>query len=113
MSFAMKRYAVFVLFILFFLVGCGRTHYLTVEERNVRVFLKHPDASTVLFASSLNGFEPVEAKKTDDAIWTVVVPKRSEFRYFYVVDGTVFVPPCPFKEQDDFGSQNCIYVPDM
>jgi hypothetical protein len=42
-----------------------------------------------------------------------MVPKDVEFRYFYIVDGVVYVPLCTSEEYDDFGSEICIYVPDM
>jgi hypothetical protein len=45
--------------------------------------------------------------------WQIVVPAGRELRYFYVVDDQVFTPPCRFKERDDFGTQNCIYIPEM
>ena len=32
---------------------------------------------------------------------------------FYIVDGAVYLPQCRLKEQDDFGSANCLYIPGM
>lgn len=109
----MKRYVLLVIAIFFLPIGCASRHYYTVEKDAVRICLREPDAKAVYFASSLDGFEPVKAKKNGDETWEVTVPKDVEFRYFYIVDGVVYVPLCTFKEHDDFGSENCIYVPGM
>jgi hypothetical protein len=109
----MKRYVLLVIAILFLFIGCAIRHYCTVEEDAVRMCLRKPDAKAVYFASSLDGFKPVMAKQNSDETWEVTVPKDVEFRYFYIVDGDVYVPLCAFKEHDDFGSENCIYVPRM
>jgi len=87
--------------------------YYTVEEDAVHIYLTKPDARAVYFASSLDTFEPIKAKKNGEETWEVTVPKDIEFRYFYIVDGVVYVPLCTFKEYDDFGSENCIYVLSM
>jgi hypothetical protein len=109
----MKKYVLLVIAILFLHTGCASRHYYTVEEDAVHIYLTRPDARAVYFASSLDTFEPVKAKKNGDGTWEVTVPKDVEFRYFYIVDGVVYVPLCTFKEYDDFGSENCIYVPSM
>jgi hypothetical protein len=36
---------------------------------------------------------------------------NQEFSYFYVVDGTLYLPSCNYMEYDDFGNKNCIYQP--
>ena len=99
--------------LLFVLAGCGTGHYHIVEEENVRIYLNNPDADLVYFASSLDGYELHEAIRIDDDTWEVQVPSDSEFKYFYVVDGVFYVPACRMTEKDDFGSENCIYVPEM
>jgi hypothetical protein len=109
----MKRCVLLTLAILFVLTGCAGHHYYRVEENAVRIYLRIPDAQAVYFASSLDGFEPVKAEKNTDETWEVRVPKDVEFTYFYIVDGAVYVPMCTFKEYDDFGSENCIYIPNM
>ncbi|MBW2741717.1 MAG: hypothetical protein JRE64_23385 [Deltaproteobacteria bacterium] len=76
-------------------------------------YLTKPDARAVYLAFSLDWFELIKAKKNGDGTWEVTVPKDVEFRYFYIVDGVVYVLLCTFKEYDDFGSGNCIYVPSM
>jgi hypothetical protein len=109
----MKKYVLLVIAILFLLTGCASHHYYTVKEDAVHIYLTRPDARAVYFVSSLDTFEPIKAKKNGDETWEVTVPKDVEFRYFYIVDGVVYVPLCTFKEYDDFGSENCIYVPSM
>lgn len=109
----MKKYVLLVIAILFLLTGCASRHYYTIEKDAVHIYLTKPDARAVYFASSLDTFKPVKAKKNSDETWEVTVPKDVEFRYFYIVDGVVYVPLCTFKEYDDFGSENCIYVPSM
>ncbi|HUV50198.1 MAG TPA: hypothetical protein VMW78_04160 [Anaerolineae bacterium] len=109
----MKKYVLLVITVLLLPIGCASRHYYTVEENTVRICLKKNDARVVYFVSSLNGFEPVMAKENGDETWDVTVPKDVEFSYFYIVDGVVYVPLCAFKENDDLGSENCIYVPSM
>jgi len=109
----MKRYLLLLIAILFLPAGCAGRHYYIIEEDALRICLRKPDARAVHFASSLDGFQPVKAEKNGDETWEVTVPKDAEFRYFYIVDGVVYVPTCTFREHDDFGSDNCIYVPGM
>jgi len=95
------------------LAGCA-SHYHRLENDSVAFFLKAPEASSVLFASSLDGFRAHPAVKADDKTWIARVPApEGEFSYFYIVDGAVFVPECPYREYDEFGSENCVYVPGM
>lgn len=109
----MKRYLLLLIAILFLPAGCASRHYYMVEDGALRLCLRKPNARAVEFASSLNGFEAMKARKNGDETWEVTVPKDMEFSYFYIVDGDVYVPACAFKEHDDFGSDNCIYVPGM
>jgi hypothetical protein len=108
----MKRHVFFVIAALFLLSGCAG-HFHRVEGANVHFYLRAPDRATVLFASSLDGYQFHEAKRVKRGLWKVVVPAEEEFSYFYMVNGEVFLPPCKLMEKDDFGSENCIYSPDM
>jgi hypothetical protein len=108
----MKRYIPFVLAAFFLLSGCAR-HFYRIEGESVLLYLKAPDAERVHFASSLDGYEFHEARRVEKGLWEFIAPSQKEFRYFYVINGEVFLPPCELKEQDDFGSENCIYSPDM
>ncbi|MGD1973087.1 MAG: hypothetical protein PVH37_18805 [Desulfobacterales bacterium] len=94
------------------LLGCAATHRYEIQSNRVTFYLKSPVARAVAFASSLDGYELHKAEKVGRTRWKVTVSANSEFSYFYLVDGAVHVPDCQFYEKDDFGSRNCIYVPD-
>ena len=95
-----------------YLAGCAATHYHERQSDRVTFYLKAPEARGVAFASSLDAYNPHKASKIGGSRWAVTVAANSEFRYFYLVDGAVHVPECKFYEKDDFGSRNCIYVPE-
>ena len=96
----------------FCLAGCVATHYHERQADRVNLYLRAPGARGVVFASSLDAFTPHPAIKIDGSRWVVSVSGGFEFRYFYIVDGAVHVPECRFFEKDDFGSNNCLYVPE-
>ena len=91
--------------------GCA-THYCTVQGDKLAMVLDKPDAREVTFACSLDGFEPHEARNVDGR-WVVDLPAECQFRYYYVLDGEIYLPPCQMKEMDDFGSEKCIFDPHM
>ena len=92
--------------------GCTAAHYYERQSDRVTFYLQAPGAQQVVFACSLDEYNPHPAGKADDSRWEISVTAGSEFRYFYIVDGTVYVPGCKFYEKDDFGSRNCVYVPE-
>ena len=94
------------------LAGCAATHYHERQSDRVTSYLKAPGARGVVFASSLDAYSPHLASNVGGSRWVVSVAAGSEFRYFYIVDGGVHVPECKFYEKDDFGSRNCVYVPE-
>jgi hypothetical protein len=96
----------------FGLEGCAATHYYERQSDRVTFYLRAPGAQQVAFACSLDEYNPHPAGKAGDSRWKVSVTAGSEFRYFYIVDGAVYVPDCKFYEKDDFGSRNCVYVPE-
>jgi hypothetical protein len=98
--------------IFLFLAGCG-THYYKISGNSVSLFLKSPDARKVYFASSLNQYKLQPAEKMKCGVWEIEVSAAREFRYFYKVDGVVYLPDCRLKERDDFGAENCVFVPNM
>ncbi len=106
----MKHYILSVIAVFLLLSGCAG-HFYKIEGSDVHLYLRAPDGATVLFASSLDGYRFHEAKKDKKGLWQVALPAGREFRYFYVINGKVFLPPCELKEKDDFGSENCIYCP--
>ncbi|MGD8701108.1 MAG: hypothetical protein PVG51_07060 [Desulfosarcina sp.] len=93
------------------MTGCA-THYYDVKGDTLNLYLNHPDAKKVTFACSLDGFEPHDARKVDGR-WMVSVPSQKPFRYYYMLNGELFLPPCKLKENDDFGSKNCIFTPHL
>ena len=94
------------------LVGCA-SHDYRVKNNKLYLRLNKPDAQTVYFASSLDGFTLHKAERLDSNTWQIVLSAGTEIRYFYMIDDLLYVPPCRFKERDDFGTENCIYVPGM
>jgi len=88
--------------------GCA-THYYKQHTDMVTLYLKAPNAGNVQFASSLDEFKLHQAKKMRNQTWEVSVPLVAEFRYFYLVDGSVHLPDCRIREKDDFGSENCLF----
>jgi len=108
----MKKLVLAILVSMLLSSGCAR-HYYRIDDGALEIFLKAPKASSVLFASSLDGYTPVPAVRTGRDTWVVSVPAGREFSYFYIIDGTVFVPECTCHESDGFGSENCVYLPGM
>ncbi|MEJ2730757.1 MAG: hypothetical protein P8185_20030 [Deltaproteobacteria bacterium] len=108
----MKRYLVFAMISMSVLFGCAG-HYYQKNDDTVSIFLKKPGAERVYFFSSLDGYKPRKAAHIDNITWVINTPAKTEFKYFYTVDGAVYLPECPLKEQDDFGSQLCIYIPGL
>jgi hypothetical protein len=93
------------------LAGCAATHYHKRQPGRVTFYLRAPGAEKVEFVSSLDAYNPHRASRLKGSRWAVTVAANSEFRYFYIVDGRVYLPECELYENDDFGSRNCIYVP--
>ena len=106
----MKRCIVLMLF--FLTLSACRSHYFRTESDHVVLILKYQEARNVVLFCSLDGFKPRTAKNISGN-WESAVQAGEIFKYFYQVDGTLFVPDCPMKEKDDFGSENCIYDPQL
>ncbi len=106
----MNRLIFFPAFFIIGLTACAG-HSYRVKDNNLHIYLKEPNAQTVYFLHSLDGYAPHEAKKIDGRTWEIIVPANTEFKYFYLVDGVPHIPACEFSENDDFGSKNCIFVP--
>lgn len=108
----MKRLILQLIVVTFCLAGCAGTHYHERQSERVTFYLRAPGAEKVEFVSSLDAYNAHRASKLSGSRWAVTVVPTSEFRYFYIVDGVVYVPECKFYEKDDFGSRNCVYVPE-
>jgi hypothetical protein len=96
---------------LFSCAGCAHHPYITQSRESVSLFLRLPDAVQVQFASSVDRYQLHDVRKNWWGFWEISLPLTPESRYFYVVDGSIYIPDCRFKETDDFGSENCIYLP--
>ncbi|UCF83074.1 MAG: hypothetical protein JSV50_18120 [Desulfobacteraceae bacterium] len=92
--------------------GCT-DHYYRVKQDTVHIYIKKPDAKVMYFASSLDGYRLHKAKQIDNHTWEVTAPAYVEFKYFCIADEVLYVPSCRFKECDDFGAENCVYIPEM
>ena len=108
----MKKLVLLLAAVVFAASGCA-THSHSVKGDTLYLHLKRPHAKIVYFACSLDGYEMRKAEKISRSTWRITVPAGVEFRYFYIVDNLIYLPPCRFREKDDFGSANCIYVPGM
>jgi hypothetical protein len=108
----MKPLLTVALILIFSLAGCSN-HYYRIKSDSLHLYLKKPGAKTVLFAFSKDSYEPHLALRVNSTTWEVTVPADVEFRYFFIVDGAVFLPSCQFTEKDDFGFKNCIFVPGL
>ena len=92
------------------IVGCT-SHYIAPQNDRVVLYLKQGGAEQVFLACSVDGYVQRPAHRTARNLWEAAVHTSGEFRYFYIIDGRVYVPPCRFMETDDWGGKNCIYVP--
>ena len=107
----MKRLILQMIAVTLCLAGCAATHYYERQSDRVIFYLRAPGADKVEFVSSLDAYNPHRASRLKGSRWAVTVAPNSEFRYFYIVDDTVYLPECELYEKDDFGSRNCIFVP--
>jgi len=108
----MSRMVLITTLALVVLAGCA-THSQKIKGNQVHLYLKDTSGREVLFASSLDGFQHHPLTKGTGKTWFISLPSGHEFTYFYIRDGQPFLPGCPYKEQDGFGSENCIFVPDL
>jgi len=51
--------------------------------------------------------------KSEDDVSLRVLADHGRAITFLIADGVIYLPPCRFKEYDDFGTENCIYIPGM
>jgi len=99
-----------VLAALFAAAGCA-AHYHVIENGHLDMYLTAPHAKSVVLVIPGDPFEEVQALRDDSGMWKVTLNRMNEFKYFYLVDGRAYLPDCPFRENDDFGSNNCIFSP--
>lgn len=94
--------------ILFLVLSSCSAHSYKVNGERVTLYLAKPEAKSVLFFSSLNDYDGQNLIRKE-GVWELTLPANRPFRYFYKVDGEIFLPDCNIKEKDDFGSENCIF----
>jgi hypothetical protein len=92
--------------------GCA-THYYKIDADSVNLYLRLPEAKDVYFSTSLDDFALYPTEQVKSGIWAVTVPANREFTYFYKVDGNIYLPECKLREKDDFGDENCVFMPDL
>ncbi|MBU0960328.1 MAG: hypothetical protein KKD01_04950 [Proteobacteria bacterium] len=91
--------------------GCANHHYTTEDRESVSLYLRLPDVNRVQLASSVDHYQLHDTTKNTLGFWEISMPLTPESSYFYVVDNSIYLPDCRFKETDDFGSENCLYRP--
>ena len=102
-----------VLAALIILSGCVKNYFYQVKGDELHIFFHEPQAGKVLFLSSLDQFELHETVKNEKGRWEICVPSGKAFEYFIIVDGNLKIPTCDQRQMDDFGSENCVYIPDQ
>lgn len=107
----MKRRLIVSVFVGVLLSGCA-THYYQIDGNDMVLVLRKPQAKNVELVCSLDEFKIRKAQYTSGR-WEVTLPANRAFKYFYRLNGEPFIPDCPLKENDDYGSQNCIFDPHM
>lgn len=108
----MNRLVISVLLAIWVLWGCATPYQKTKGDR-VYLYLKDMDGQAVFFASSLDGFQRHPLTRHTPGTWPINLPADQEFTYFYIVDNQPVIPDCPYKEKDDFGFENCIFLPEL
>jgi len=106
----MSKYFILITLLIIALSGCSPKHFVKKEASTLTFYLERPEAKRVQFATSLDHFTLHEAQQDRSGLWKIKVPMSSEFKYFYIVDGLIYIPECRFKEKDDFGTENCLYL---
>lgn len=98
------------IFILFIAITACSKHYVKQSKSSLSFYYNRENADTVLFYSDINDFKEKKFKKSEGYwIYTLNKPAESkEIKFFYKVDGQVYLPECQMKIKDDFGGELCI-----
>ena len=105
----MMKSLMLIVLLLAALSGCASKHSVEQKSDSLIFSLRLPDATRVQFSSSADNFVLHDTVKNRSGIWQITVQPGVELKYFYIVDGSVYLPECRFKETDDFGAENCLY----
>ncbi len=106
----MKVFLLILSITLLFTAGCTVQHY-EIKNQELHLYVQEPKAGEVYFFCSLDEYKPHKIRENDSGTWEAVLPSNIEFKYFFTVDGKLYIPECKLREKDDFGSENCIYIP--
>lgn len=98
-------------FFIFLWISCCTGPLYRVQDEKVTFYLELSKAQRVYFAYSLDKYRLHKLKKNKFGTWEIAIPAYPGFRYFFIVDGAVYLPDCEYREADDFGSENCIFIP--
>jgi hypothetical protein len=110
----MKSAIFFILILLLTgLAGCATRAHYKIDGTRLYMYLQKPNAGEVYFASSIDNYVLHPTRLDAKGAWEAVIPLGYEFRYFFVADGRVILPPCRYREKDDFGAENCIFIPEL
>jgi hypothetical protein len=90
--------------------GCAE-HYHVISSGHIEMYLRAPQAQSVVLVVSSDPFQRVQAQLGGSGIWKATLNRQSEFKYFFLVDGKPYLPDCRLRENDDFGSKNCVFSP--
>jgi hypothetical protein len=105
------KHVILVTTLLCLCTGCASHHYTTTTGNSVSFYLKHPNAEHVQFSSSIDRYRIHDVKQNISGVWEFTLPQEREFNYFYLVDGSYYIPDCKNRQTDDFGAENCLYLP--
>ena len=94
-----------------FMAGGSTAHYHVIDNGHVEMYLMAPQAQSVVLVVSGDTFQQVHALRDVSGMWKVTLHGLHEFKYFYLLDGKSYLPDCPLRDNDDFGSNNCVFSP--
>ena len=94
------------------LAGCA-AHSQKIKDGRVFLYLKGNWEQPAYVVSSLDRFQKHPLTRENRNTWVAVFPTDREFSYFFLLGDQPFIPDCKLKEKDDFGSENCIFMPRM
>jgi hypothetical protein len=101
--------------ILVAILGCASRapHAIGVCDDHIAFRLSSPAAksvSVVVIGQTVQN-QPARREKNGDWVAEVSLNAKepvNDLRYFYLVNGAAYLPPCPMKDSDDFGAENCV-----
>ena len=88
-------------------------HQVEVRHNQIRFHLAAPGARSVVLVVISDKVEKHFSELQWGGVWeTRVLVDTSrplmDIKYFYLVDGSFFLPSCAMRDTDDFGAENCV-----